>query len=155
MTALLAVVGSAIALALVFVLGAIAVRILRVPQAVSGASGESPLVGIRARLDAVEMKVDALPSLWEHERQVAIDAKDHATKQRRAAAQAISDLERRSPQGGAGSEEGEVDEAGRLLAEHVGGGDPQGVLPLHPGVVADSQADLAERALAVGIGPYI
>jgi len=155
MTALLAVVVSVVALAVVIVLGATTVRILRVPQAVSEELGGLTVREIHARLDAVEVACKSLPSLWEHERQVALDAKDHATKQRRAAAQALSDLERRGAQGGDRVDSDDVDEAAELLAQHAGGGDPQGVLPMHPDVARDSQEDLRERALAVGVGPFI
>ncbi len=155
MTLLLAVIVSAVALALIGLLSATAVRVMRVEEASNDRSEVFDLIPLVARIAELEAKVERLPSLWEHERQIAEAFKDEATKQHRKAAAFERESAKRAEAGEAGFDPDEDDQAARFLRDHAGPGNGEGMLALPEGVESGTMDDLASRAAAAGITPYI
>ncbi len=155
MTLLLAVMVSAVALALIGLLSATAVRVMRVEQPSNDRSEVFDLIPLVARIAELEAKVERLPSLWEHEVRLAEAAKDEATKQHRKAAAIRRNTEERPAEGDGDFIDPEEDEGARFLREHAGAGNGQAVLALSEDVAGGAVDDLASRAAAAGITPYI
>ncbi len=155
MTLLLAVIVSAVALALIGLLSATAVRVMRVEEGSKDRSEVFDLIPLVARIAELEAKVERLPSLWEHEVRLAEAAKDEATKQHRKAAAIRRDTEKRPADGDEGFDPDEDDPATLFLREHARAGNGEGLQPLSEGVAGRPVDDLASRAAAVGITPYI
>ena len=144
-----------VAVAIVGVAAATSVRLLRVEGPPNDHQASTELLGMGAKLSELQTRVDALPSLWEHERQMAEAAKDEATKQHRKAAAERRKFEGGSTDGDGGDESGGGGEAERFLAEHGAVSDHQGVLPLRQGLEGDPPEDRTARAVAVGWTPYL
>lgn len=156
---LVAASASAVALGIFWVLGAAALRISRVQiptqEPVRDHVGAAELASVRAEIDSLRLRVDALPSLWEHERKVAEEAKEHADRQYRRAAQAKAAAERASS--GESGESGELtdEQIEAILRENAARSGAEGLHSV-PGDVGDrSQDDITQRAVEAGWSPYL
>lgn len=110
---------------------------------------------LRAGVAEMGTVVAGLPSLWETERERAEDAKDRAHK--RLAAARAAESRARSLAGGEDDEDedGDAEQAARLLNEHASGGNSEGLYALPEDVEGDAPDDLTRRALASGWSPYL
>lgn len=101
---------------------------------------------LEARLAAVEVKVEALPSLWEEERSRAERAHAAARAARSSAQKKLDELE--------ALQDGD-DEDAEVQWDDAGGG-PGGGLPAVPeGMASDGDDDLRSRAAASGWSPLL
>lgn len=130
------------------------VRLLRQPATLQR---PDPDITARSRLDLLETEVaalrrevQALPSLWEHERKVAEEAKKHADKQYRAAESTRAAIQRAREEPESEEEYGDTLE---LFNGHGGG--EGGLHAVSGGMASDPQSDLARRAAAAGVTPFI
>ncbi len=155
MTLLLAVIVSAVALALIGLLSATAVRVMRFEEGSKDRSEAFDLIPLVARIAELEAKVERLPSLWEHEVRLAEAAKDEATKQHRKAAAIRRDTEKRPAEGDGDFDPDEEDQATLFLREHARASNGEEMQPVSDGVAGGAVDDLASRAAQAGITPYI
>lgn len=155
MTLFLTVSVTLVAVGLFLALAAISVRVLRVEQPSNEPPVAYDMAPVLARVTELEVRVEALPSLWEHERLLAKAAKDEATVQHRKAAAALRAAQNGAEEGEDGIDGVEFDEADRFLREHGGEFNGEGVQPVQEDVGGDPMDDLRRRAEAAGVTAFI